>query len=302
MKTVHFDVDGKIKKYLKGIFYSFPLTPLNLKKIPNKEKIKIISLKSQSTIDKKVLKSFPELKLIIARTVGVDNIDLQACRDKHIQVKNIPDYGAANVAEQTLALLLAGARGIVQADKEVHKGRFFYENFLGTSFQGKTLGVVGTGRIGLEFIKLVKNFGMKIICFDVLKNEKAKNDLNFSYVSLDFLMKKSDFISIHVPLLKSTQHLIGEKEIKLMKKYVILVNTARGEIIDEKALIKNVKKFKAVCLDVIENEKSFSRENPLLKYNNIVITPHIAFYTDASIKTIAEKTKEIIKDYLKKNG
>ena len=195
---------------------------------------------------------------------------------------------------------MAGARNIVQANQEVHQGRFNYENFLGTSFKGKTLGIIGTGKIGLELIRLVKNFGLRVICYDVIKNEKANKELGFTYVALEYLLKNSDFISIHVPLFPSTVHLIGEREIKLMKNNIVLVNTSRGEIIDTKSLVKNIKKFKAVCLDVVEGEKSFSKKHILLKHENIIITPHIGFYTDDSIKEIARQTENYIEEFINK--
>lgn len=297
---VHFDVDQEIEKYFKDKKYDFSLSKITISKIKDKDRIKVISIKSQSSIDGLILKYFPNLKLIITRTVGMNHIDLDICRKNNIKVVNIPDYGASNIAEHALALLLAGCRQIVQADKQVHQGKFCYKNFLGTALKEKTLGVIGTGRIGLELIKLIQSFDLKVICYDVVKNEQAKKKLGFSYVSLEFLLKNSDFISIHVPLLNSTLHLIGEREINLMEKGVILVNTSRGEIIDTKALIKHIKKFKAVCLDVVEGEKNFDKNNPLLKYKNIIITPHIGFYTYDSIKTIADKTEEIINDYLQK--
>ncbi len=296
MKTVHFDVDKNIKKYLKGILLPFSLNTPNLPKIPNKPKIGIISIKSQSTIDKKVLNKLPNLKLIVTRTVGTDHIDLEACKNRGIVVKNIPDYGASNIAEHAMALLLAGARNIVNADKLVHQGSFDYEPFMGVALKGKTLGVVGTGKIGLELIRLAKAFGLEIIAYDVFQNEKASHELNFPYVTLDKLLEKADFISLHVPLLATTFHLIGERQIKKMKEGVILINTSRGSIIDTQALIKNINKFKAVCLDVLEDEKKFSRKNPLLKYKNVIITPHIAFYTDESIKKIARETEIMIKN------
>ena len=298
MKIIHFDVDSEIKKYLSGKLFSFSLTLDNLEKVVKKENIEIITFKSQSVINEKILSEFPKLKLIITRTVGVDHVDLTACEKRKIIVKNIPNYGASNIAEHALALLMAGARNIVQANKEVHQGKFFYEFFLGTSFKDKVLGIIGTGKIGLELIKLVSGFGLKVIGYDIVKNEKAAKELNFSYVSLENLLRNSDLISIHVPFFKSTFHLIGEKEIDLIKKGAILVNTSRGEIIDTKALIKQVKKFKAVCLDVVEGEKSFSKKHILLKHKNIIITPHIGFYTDGSVQTIAKITEKYIKDYL----
>jgi lactate dehydrogenase-like 2-hydroxyacid dehydrogenase len=297
MTTIHFNVDENIKKYLRGIIYSFSLSAKTLSMIPNKTEIKAISIKSQSAIDERVLESLPNLKLIVTRTVGTDHIDLEEAKKRKIEVKNIPDYGASNIAEHAMALLLTSARNIVQADADVHQGRFDYEPFMGMALKGKTLGVIGTGKTGLELVKIAKAIAMNIKAFDVFKNERAAKELGFPYVSLDELLETSDFISLHVPLLPTTKHLIGEKEIKKMKPGVILVNTSRGGIINTKALVKNIRKFKAVALDVLEDEKNFTKKDPLLKYKNVIITPHIAFFTDESVKKIAEETEKIIKEF-----
>lgn len=297
MKIAHFDVDSEIKKYLTGKLFTFSLNTDNLKKVSNNEKIKIITIKSQSKINKKIINYFPNLELIITRTVGVDHIDLVSCEKRKIIVKNILDYGASNIAEHALALLMAGARNIIKANDEVHKGKFDYKNFIGVSFKNKTLGIIGTGKIGLELIKLVQGFNLKVIGYDVFKNDKASKELGFSYKSLNHLLKNSDFISVHVPLFPSTTHLIGDREINLMKNNIVLVNTSRGEIINTKSLIKKIKKFKAICLDVIEGENSFNKKYSLLKYKNVVITPHIGFFTDESVKNIAQITEKYIKNY-----
>jgi lactate dehydrogenase-like 2-hydroxyacid dehydrogenase len=299
MKTAHFNVDYNLKKYLTGCLFPFSLCQETLAKIP-KEKIEIISVRSQSQMDKYVLENLPKLKLLITRTVGLDHIDVKMCQERGIIVRNIPDYGASNIAEHAFALLLAGSRKIVQADREVHKGKFSYENYLGAALKGKTLGVIGTGRIGLELIKRAKAFEMNILAYDILKNERATKEIKFHYVSLDNLLKTSDFISLHVPLLPKTKYMIGGREIRKMKQGVILINTSRGEIINTADLIKYIKKFSAVCLDVVEDEKNFSVKNPLLKFDNVIITPHIAFYTDESIERIAQITQDYIKNFERK--
>jgi lactate dehydrogenase-like 2-hydroxyacid dehydrogenase len=231
----------------------------------------------------------------VARTVGVDNIDLNYCKAHNIAVYHTSDYGSQVVAEHALALTLAGARHIVQADREVHSGKFSYERFLGMAIGGKTIGVVGTGRIGSAFIKLLSPFGVHILAYDLVKN------IRVSYVSLRELLEKSDIVSIHVPLLPATKHLIGENEIQYMKQGSILVNTSRGAIIDTNSLIKNIQKFHAVCLDVVENEDKFTKQNPLLRYENVIITPHIGFYTDQSIKRIVKETERCIINYVRGN-
>jgi len=290
---------GYLKKYLQKNISSLSLTKKTLPQVKNKNKIEVVSIKSQSAIDKEVLKQLPNLKLIVTRTVGLDHIDLEACKARAVAVKNIVDYGSYNIAEHALALLLAGARNIVSGFSEVKKGIFSYKNHLGVCLKGKTLGVVGTGKIGLELIKRIKAFEVDVVAYDVFLNKKAEKEMGFKYVSLNQLLASSDFISLHVPLFPTTHHLIGEKEIKFMKNRVILVNTSRGEIIDTKGLIKNIKKFKAVCLDVVEGEKNFSKKHPLLKFNNVIITPHAASYSDDSIKNISAETEKIIKSFLK---
>lgn len=300
--VLHFDVNQYLKKYLKGNDYPFPLTPPSLHQIKEKRKnIDTISIAHHSLIDEKMLQKFPHLKLLITRTVGTDHIDLEACKKRGIAVYHIADYGAYNIAEHALALLLAGARNIVSTQRPINRGIFRYQPFLGISLKGKTIGVIGTGKIGLALIKLATVFGVTIFAYDVFKNEKAAKEFNFTYVPLSQLLEKSDFISLHVPLLPQTRHLIGEKEIKKMKNGVIIVNTARGAVIDEKALVKHVKKFKAVCLDVLEDEEHFSPNHPLLKHNNVIITPHIAFYTDTSVKKIAQETESAIAKFKQDN-
>lgn len=302
MHIIHFDVDETLKKYLKETCLSFPLSLKNLKKISSRKSLEIISITSSTTIDKDILKHFPNLKLIITRSVGLDHIDLKTCKKRRVLVYNIPDYGPYNIAEYAIALLLTGARNIIQAVKSVHQGKFSYKKFLGVSLKEKTLGVIGTGKIGIEFIKLAKAFGVKILAYDINKNDKRVKELGFNYVNLNKLLAASDFISLHVPLSAETKHLIREKEIKLMKKGVVLVNTSRGAIIDTQALIKNIKKFKAVCLDVLENENEFSKSHELLQYNNVIITPHMAFYTDASVKKIANETEKLILNFIRNHS
>ena len=292
MKIIHFDVDQELNKHLKGEKRSE-----SLQKLVGKEdfsKIEAISIKSASKADKKILSKFPSLKLLITRTVGIDHIDLDYCKAQNIQVKNILDYGSFNIAEHAFALLLSGSRNILATQKEIMKGTFSFKGHLGFALSGKTLGVVGTGRIGLEVIKRANAFGMQVVAYDVYKNKKARQELGYKYVELDELAKSADVITLHAPLLDSTRHMIDNKIISLMKKGVILINTARGELIDTQALVKNISKFRFVGLDVLEEESKFSKNHPLLKYSNVAITPHIAFYSDASVKKIAEETIRLL--------
>lgn len=296
---LHLDVDKYLNQLLSGEKSPLSVTPKTVKSIKNKDRITVISIKSQSQITRGVLNNFPQLKFIISRTVGCDHIDLTACKEKGVAVYNIPNYGAESVAQYTIALLLCGARKIVSANFDTHKGNFSYTNFLGLSLSGKTFGVIGTGRIGLEVVKIATSLGMKIIAFDMFKNEQAAKELGYVYVSLNRLLKQSDVVTLHLPSTPETRHILNNKTIPLIKKGAILVNTARGDLIDTKTLIKYVDKFHAVCLDVLEDEAHFSQTHPLLKFPNVIITPHCAFYSDVSIQVIACETARLIANFRK---
>lgn len=297
---LHFDVDESLKPYLPtGEILPISLNEGTVKEVSNAEEVEVITIKSQSQITEKVLVAFPRLKLIIARTVGVDNVDIESCKKKQIALYHISDYGNYNVGEHALALLLAGARNIPQANSQVHTGKFSYANFLGVGIHGKTVGVIGTGRIGVAFIKLLMGFDVKIVAYDTFKNEAAQKQYGFTYVPLPELLSQSDIISLHVPLLPETKHMLGEKEFEMMKDGAIIVNAARGALVDTSALMKYIHKFHAVCLDVLEGEGNFDATNPILKFNNVIITPHIGFYTDDSVKRIGAQTVQIIEYFQK---
>lgn len=295
----NFDAYSDFSQLLKGKNFDFPLNKKTVKKIKNKNKVKAMSCKSSSKIDLIILKEFPNLKLLITRTVGIDHINLADCQKAKVKVKNIADYGPFSVAEHVFALLLTLTRKVIFLDKEIRNGHFASKGGKGFTLEGKTFGVIGTGRIGMETIKLAKAFKMKVLAYDMYPNNLLAKKIGFKYVSLTELLKKADVISLNIPLTKKTRHLIGKKEIAKMKQGVILINTSRGAIIDTSSLIKQINKFRYVGLDVLENETEFSRNHPLLRFKNVVITPHCAFFTDKSAKAIAKKTKEIIRNYFK---
>lgn len=295
MNIIHFDVDAELQKHLKG-----DMRPESLQSIDPSEdcsKIDAITIKTGSKADKIALSRFPQLQLLVTRTVGTDHIDLEYCKSQGIEVKNILDYGAFNIAEHVFALLLSGTRNILSTQKEIQNGQFSFKGHLGLALKEKTLGVVGTGRIGLEVIRLANAFGMTVIAYDVYQNEEARKELGYTYVELAELAVTSDIVTLHAPLLDSTHHMIDSSVIEKMKDGVVLINTARGELIDTKALITHIEKFRWIGLDVLEGEKEFSKDHPLLQFENVVITPHLAFYSDASVKKIAEETENIIRTF-----
>ncbi len=233
-------------------------------------------------IDKEIIDANPTLKIIANYAVGYDNIDVKYASLKKIPVTNTPGALEHAVAEHTFALLMAVSRRIPESDGFVRAGKYKRWEpmlFVGAELQGKTLGVVGLGRIGAGVAQRAKAMMMSIIYYDVKRNEQFEKDFNAGYANLSVLLKTADFISLHVPLLPSTRHLIGRKELQMMKKTAYLVNTSRGAVIDEKELVRALKRkqIAGAALDVYEFEPKLAPG--LAKLKNVVLTPHIASAT-----------------------
>ncbi len=236
-------------------------------------------------IDGEVMDSFgPQLKVVANMAVGFDNIDVEEAKKRGIIITNTPGVLTDTVAEHTFALMLSIAHRIAEADKFTRALK--YQGWapmlmLGNGLSGKTLGVIGLGRIGSRVAHhAAKGFEMKVLYYDVNKNEEFEKEFSAVYMSLDDLLKQSDFVSIHVPLLPATQHLINAENLKLMKPTAYLINTSRGPIVDEVALayaLKN-KEIRGAALDVFEFEPKITPE--LLTLDNVILTPHIASATE----------------------
>lgn len=222
----------------------------------------------------------PNLKIIANYAVGYNNIDVEEATKRGIMVTNTPGVLTETTADFAWTLLMAIARRIVEADKFVREGKFRgWEPMLllGTDVFGATLGIVGFGRIGQAMARRALGFNMRVLYYDNSRvDEQLEKELKATFVDLPTLLKESDFVTLHVPLTKQTHHLIGEKELKMMKKDAYLINTARGPVVDEKALVKALKEgwIKGAALDVFENEPEIEPE--LLKLDNVVLAPHIA--------------------------
>jgi len=258
-------------------------------RVPTKEEI-INGLKGKDgllcllsdSIDEDIIKSEPKLKMIANYAVGYDNIDIKTATDKKIPVSNTPGVLTDTTAEMAWAQLFSVARRIVEGDKYTRAGKFKGWGpllMLGQDISNKTLGVIGTGRIGTTFALKSKGFDMKVLYTDEHINETLESKINAKKVGLVELLEKSDFISIHVPLTDDTYHLISEGELKIMKKNAILINTSRGPVVDEKALIKALKEkwIFGAGLDVYEHEPNVDEK--LKKLDNVVLQPHSASAT-----------------------
>ncbi|HSB07205.1 MAG TPA: C-terminal binding protein [Thermodesulfobacteriota bacterium] len=254
-------------------------------------------LNQYALMTRKVLENLPQCKVIARYGVGVDPIDLRAATDLGIIVANVPDYCVDEVAVQAVTLLMALIRKTVFFDQKIRAGHWdFTEGGPIHRIRGMTMGLVGSGKIGSEVAKIVSSLGVRVIAFDPYI-QKAEGGVEL--VDLDTLLKESDFISIHCPLNESTRHLIGEKAFRKMKRKPLVVNTSRGPIIDERALAEALKQglVSGAGLDVLEKEPPDS-ENPLLKMENVIVSPHVAFYSEESIRELNRRTAESVADVL----
>ena len=252
-------------------------------------------------IDCNLLQNAPRLRIVAQYAVGYDNIDVECATRLGIYVTNTPGVLTEAVADLTWGLILATARRIVEADHFVRSGEWWKTRtgwhplmMLGMEIYGKTLGIIGMGRIGRAVARRAKGFNMKILYYDIRRLPKElEEELGAKFVDLETLLKESDVVSIHVPLTKETYHMIGEKELKLMKKTAILVNTARGAVIDTNALVKALEEgwIAGAGLDVFEQEP-LPPDHPLTKFKNVVLVPHIGSATYETRTRMAELVAE----------
>ena len=316
MKIVFLGLDESEKAIIKK---AFPVAQIvdGIPDIKNRSKVEVLSVFINNPLSKNELLLFPSLRYIVTRSAGCDHIDLDSCKKRRIAVYNIPDYGTETVAEYTILLMLAALRKFKACEGSLMKKINMTPRELeGKEANGKVLGVVGTGRIGISVIRIAKALGMKIIAYDKRGNPELKKS-GVRFVSLQELIKTADVITLHLPLTKETYHTIGQKEIMKMKMGAIIINTARGGLIDVVALANaiNTGQVGGAALDVIEAEELITHENDvltkdignvkikqafignlLLQKDNVIIMPHMAYDTEEALARIIEKTMVTIKE------
>jgi len=316
MKVLFFDVQSYESDYLKENIsdkfkYEFQNCPLDEDYTPAQEQkeAEILCVFISSRLNKKVLSKFPKLEFILTRSVGYSHIDLDYCKEHNIKIFNTPNYGDNTVAEFVFGILLNSIRNITQAQEDTKTDAISMPKYTGIELFNKTFGIIGTGAIGKNIIHIARGFKMNVIAYDPNANADVK------YVELDTLFEISDIISINAPLNNLTQHLINKESIDKMKQGVIIVNAARGEIIETKALYEGLLsgKISYAALDVIECEeilctelgkckavdslkesclKKFYLNQKLAQMPNVTITPHIAYNTKEAIGRILNMTIE----------
>lgn len=326
MKLAFFSVKPWEQAYLSEklakhtlVFCEGQLTPGTIKRIKECE---VLSVFIYTKVTEKALAQLPKLKLVTTMSTGFDHIDIDACKKRGIAVCNVPYYGENTVAEHTFALLLSLSRHIHQSYVRTTHDNYSIDGLTGFDLKGKTIGIIGGGHIGIHVARMAKGFEMNVLVFDTHENVDLARSIGFAYAPMNTLLKLSDIVSLHVPYNTHTAHLINAKTIALMKKGAVLINTARGGLVDTDALYSALKKkhLAGAGLDVIEGEELLREEHPLaqssehadawrsivrnhdiFKMPNVVFTPHNAFNSTEALIRILDTTVDNVKGLTKKN-
>lgn len=325
MKIAFFELEGwekeKIEKELGNYDLILTQDKLDLENISNYKDIDILSIFISSEINREIINKLTNIKFITTRSTGYDHININYCKERNILVSNVPEYGTKTVAEWTIGLMLNLIRKIYYAIDQIKETESFdLSSLRGEELYGKTLGVIGTGKIGKEVIKIAKSLGMNILAYDLYQDTSFAGEYEVKYVNLEELLAHSDVITIHTTLNSSTYHLINESNIRKIKKGAYLINTARGAIVETSALISALKEgiIKGVALDVLEEENEIKEEleilvnrnlkeeeiktlwtnHVLMKMPNVLITPHNAFNSKEAVERILNTTIENIKAFI----
>lgn len=279
----------------------------------------VISIFIYSKITEEIIDKLPNLKLIVTRSAGYDHIDIDYAVSKGITVVNVPGYGNNTVAEYTFTLILALARRLKPMIKNVDKGIFSREGLMGIDLMGKTIGIIGTGRIGSHVARIAHGFGMKILAYDRSKKPHLVEKYGVEYVGLEDLLRNSDIVTVHLPYTKSTKYLINRFNIKLMKLDSMLINTSRGAVVELEAIVESLREGRltgGVAIDTVEaeevlEEEILKKENLsvaklekamnafyVLHEDNVIISPHCAYYTKDALRRILDITIDNIYSFV----
>jgi len=326
-KIIFFEATEKEKNILQKYPDFFNLIDFSEEKLTSEnarefKDYEIVSVFIGSQLSQQALSQLSNLKFIATRSTGFDHIDLNYCKENGISVSSVPNYGDHTVAEYTFALLLCLIRKVYNAYHRVREtGSFSLEGLQGEELFNKTLGVIGTGKIGREVIKIAKGFSMKVIAYDKYPQKDLAEELEFEYFNLEDLLAQSDVISLHVPYTEETHHLINKDNILKIKTGAYIINTSRGGVIETDALYQALKKnhLAGAALDVLEEEGDLKEEQRMLAekqditteklktllanhifidLDNVIISPHNAFNTKEALENILITTMENINGYL----
>lgn len=297
---------------LKDFNVTYLNEPLNLGTIQKIIKPSILLLKSCDTADGEILKILNSkgVNLICLRTVGYNNVDIEIANELGITVTYVPEYSPESIAEQSILLMLASLRKLKETQQQMSEGNFTHERLLGKTLQSQKIGIIGTGRIGIETIKILNGFGSKIVAYDLFPDQAKANRYNFQYTQWEDLIQTSDIISLYIPMTESNRYLINKSVLDQMKSSAVLINISRGELLDTQSCLNHLsnKKLASIGLDVYENEKRvFFKNEPLEKdllfeklmsHPKVIVTPHTAYLTETSLENIASTVTQNIIDFI----
>jgi D-lactate dehydrogenase len=315
MRIVFFEVRDWERQYLaerlpddEVRFHAGPLAAADLAGLAE---VEALSVFIYSRVTAAALEKMPRLRLVATRSTGYDHVDTAACRARGVAVSNVPTYGENTVAEHTFALILMLSRRVHQSWQQVRQGQVERAMLTGMDLHGKTMGVVGAGRIGLHAIRIARGFGMQVLAYDVHQDPFLAELLGFRYAPLEELLATSDIVSLHCPLIPATKHMLGRDQFARMKRGALLVNTARGGLVDTDALLEALEsgQLAGAGLDVVEGEELIKEEKQLLhqpedvarlraavrnrllfERDDVVFTPHNAFNSQEALVRILDVT------------
>lgn len=286
---------------------------LSLENVALTQGSQVVCVFVNDNVDAQVIRVLSEngVRLIALRCAGFNNVDLQAARRYGIRVVRVPAYSPYAVAEYTLALMLTLNRKIHRAAWRTREGNFALHGLEGFDMHGRTAGIVGTGRIARILIRTLRAMGMQVVAYDPYPNEEFAREVGMEYVSLDQVYAQADVLSLHCPLTRENEYMIGREAIAAMKDGVMIINTGRGKLIDTEALIEGLKtkKVGSAGLDVYEEEAEYFYEDRsdalidddvlarLLSFNNVIVTSHQAFFTREAMNNIARTTLDNVRDF-----
>lgn len=326
MKMTFYELEGweetKIRAALPGHEVTCSLDALSPSNYAALADCEVISPFVYTRIDSPLLSVMPALRLVVTRSTGHDHVDIAACRARGISVSTVPEYGSQTVAEHTFALILALSRNLIKAYRSMRGAEnepATARDLRGFDLRGKTLGIVGAGNIGLHVVRMARGFGMRTLVFDMVRRQTLSELLEFEYATLNETLEHSDIVSLHCPANASTHHLMNRESLGRMKRGALLVNTARGELVDTAALLSALQsgQLGGAGLDVFEGEavvreeaqllsRAYDRDqlenailaHQLLKRGDVIVTPHNAFNSHEAVARILETTLANIEAFL----
>lgn len=321
MKICFFELEGWEEPYLnerlpRGHTYEFKQHTVTDADKGSLADCDILTTFIFSQVKAPLIELAPKLKLIATRSTGFDHVDRAAAAKRGIAVANVPEYGSNTVAEHTMALLLALSRRVIPAYVRTKAGKFSTQGLRGFDLRDKVMGIIGTGNIGLHVIRMARSFGMRVVAFDPYPRNTLADVIGFEYISLDELLKSADVVSLHCPATKENQHLICAETIAKMKRGAVLLNTARGSLVNTHDLLQALesKQISGAGLDVFDGEVALKEDAAsqadhgqtvaaieayrLLTREDVIVTPHNAFNSEEAVRRILDTTCENIKTFI----